>query len=98
MKTVLMRTAPLSTARPGPQRGRHRAGARLVPPATGKFSICTAKMNAATRPAIGAVLSSSLRRALTSEIPTHATAAALVAIDVGVEEAVGDVHQPPGQR
>jgi len=54
-----------------------------VPLATGKFSICTAKMKAATRPAIGAVLSSSSVRAFTSETPTQAIATAPVAADVG---------------
>ena len=65
----------------------------LVPAPTGKLSICTAKMNAATRPAIGAVLSSSSLRAPTRATPTQADGDdAGGGGRRGVEEAVGDVH------
>ncbi|GAA1622963.1 hypothetical protein GCM10009733_019510 [Nonomuraea maheshkhaliensis] len=54
----------------------------LVPAATGKLSICTAKMNAATRPAMGAVLSSSSRRAPRRQTATPAAATAPADTDV----------------
>ncbi|CAM5374471.1 hypothetical protein STENM327S_04828 [Streptomyces tendae] len=64
----------------------------LVLAATGKFSICTAKMNAATSPASGAVRSSSSRRA-----PRRLTAMAPAAIighggGRGVDESVRYMH------
>ncbi len=59
MRTTAIQMAPAH----GPTRIAASAPPRrcpLVPAATGKFSICTAKMNAATRPAIGAAFSSSV--------------------------------------
>ena len=55
----------------------------LVPAPTGKFIIWPANTNVATRPAIGAVRSSSSRRAPRSATATPATATAPVASDVG---------------
>src|SRR6478735_5115468 len=55
----------------------------LVPTPTGKVIICAAKMKAATSPTMGAVLSSSSLRALTSAVPTQTAATAPVATEVG---------------
>ena len=55
----------------------------LVPAPTGKLSIWVAKTNAATRPASGAVRSSSSRRAPRSATPTATAATAPVATEVG---------------
>ena len=55
----------------------------LVPEPTGKLIIWVAKTNVATRPASGAVRSSSSRRALRRASRTPAAATAPVASDVG---------------
>ena len=64
-----------------------------MPPATGKFSICMAKMKAATSPAIGTCRSSRLSAAFFTETAInpdrHHPADQR---GRGVHEAVGDVH------
>ena len=66
-----------------------------MPAATGKLSICTAKMNAATRPASGAVRSSSSRRAPRRQIADAGDGDGAGGDGHGcVDEAVGHVHHP----
>ena len=70
----------------------------LVPAPTGKLSIWAAKTKAATRPAIGAVRSSSSRRAPRSETPMAATATTPVAMEVGASKnPSGTCMAAPGQ-
>ena len=56
----------------------------LVPAATGKLSICTAKINVAVNPARGAVLSSREDLAPLSERATAPAAIAAKAAEVGI--------------
>ena len=55
----------------------------LTPGRIGKFTICTAKTNAATSPASGTVRSSSSVRARTTQKPTAARATTPNSSDVG---------------
>ena len=65
----------------------------LVPAATGKLIIWTAKTKAATRPASGAVRSSSSLRAPRTLMATAAAATPDDRRRRDVDEAVGDVHE-----
>ena len=88
MKSACTSSTVVTQRTPGPgadEDGRHRAAERcpLVPAPTGKFIICPAKTNVATRPAIGAVLSSSSRRAPRRATATPPAATTAVTTEVG---------------
>ena len=69
---------PTSTAASTPPRR-----CPLVPPATGKFNICTAKMNAETSPHSGICRSWSVSDAFFRLTPTPAAATTAAPADVG---------------
>ena len=84
-RTTLMHSAPVQ----GPTSTAARAPPSrwpLVPAPTGKLIICPANTNAATRPAIGAVRSSSSSRDFSRATPMPTAATTPVAIDVGASK------------